>query len=99
MFDIFIYANKITIFIIKEIIATLATILLASSYIPQIIKGYKTKKLDDVSMGFLVILATGLLFWMLYGFLNEDLIFIIANLVNVSLAVTLIGMKVHYAKK
>ncbi len=81
---------------LKEIIATIATVLIGISYLPQIIKGYRRKSLRDVSMAFLVIISFGLFSWILYGFVNMDNVFIIANIINLSFALTLVFMKLHY---
>lgn len=81
---------------LKEIIAILATILVTVGYIPQIIKGYKTKTLEDLSMGLLTIIGLGVLLWVFYGILNKDTIFLIANTIILSFLLTLIIMKIYY---
>ena len=84
---------------IKEIIATIATFCIVISYLPQIIKGHKTKSLEDISWGFLFIINIGVILWVIYGILNEDTIFIVANIILVALQLILICMKYHYGKK
>jgi MtN3 and saliva related transmembrane protein len=80
------------------VLATLATICVVSSYIPQIVKGYKTKSLKDVSMGFLLIIIIGTLLWMIYAIVNSDFIFLTANSIILLFAITLTVMKLHYNK-
>ena len=81
---------------LKEIIALAATGLVVSSYIPQIHRAYKTKKLDDVSMIFLVIIALGVSLWIIYALLNKDNLFFISNIVLLIFALALISMKIKY---
>jgi len=81
---------------LKEIIALIATMLVVGSYLPQIFKAYKTKRLDDVSMGFLVMICFGVLLWLIYGILNNDVTFVIANAIIILCSGTLIVMKLKY---
>ena len=84
---------------LKTILATLATICVVSSYIPQIIKGYKTKSLKDVSLVFLTVIIVVTILWIAYGFINQDYIFTLANSVILLFAVILTLMKLAYEKK
>jgi len=84
---------------LREILAIIATILVTTSYIPQIIKGFKTKKLKDVSMFFLVIICLGVFVWILYAIVIKDLVFMIANIVIMMCSFTLIIMKLYYDKR
>jgi MtN3 and saliva related transmembrane protein len=83
---------------LKEILATGATILVTSSYIPQIAKGLATKSMKDVSMMFLLAIAAGVILWIAYAYVNGDTVFLISNCITGSFAVILIGMKLHYDK-
>lgn len=83
----------------KTILATLATLCVVSSYIPQLVKGYKTKSLKDVSLLFLIVIIIGTILWIAYGFINKDYIFLIANLIILLFAFCLIVMKIRYDSK
>ncbi|HEC72109.1 MAG TPA: hypothetical protein ENI36_00730, partial [Thermoplasmatales archaeon] len=65
-------------------------------FLPQIIKGYKTKKLDDVSIYMPVVLAIGMALWFLYGFLIEAIAVMIANAFGILCCLILIIMKKIY---
>jgi MtN3 and saliva related transmembrane protein len=84
---------------IKTILAALATICVVSSYIPQIVKGYKTKSLKDISLIFLIVIIVGTVIWIFYGFLNQDPIFLLANSIILIFAIWLTSMKIMYEKK
>jgi MtN3 and saliva related transmembrane protein len=84
---------------IKTILAALSTLCVVSSYIPQIIKGYKTKSLKDISLGFLTVIIVGTLLWIFYGLLNQDYIFLLANSIILIFAICLTSMKIIYEKK
>jgi MtN3 and saliva related transmembrane protein len=66
-------------------------------FIPQIIRGYKTKRLDDISYWMPLVLACGMSLWLTYGILREDLAIIIANTFGVASNFLLIGMKKWYS--
>ncbi len=67
-------------------------------FIPQIIKGFKTKKLDDVSWGMLWVTFTGITCWLFYGIVIKDVIIIVANVFTDSTLILLISMKQLYKK-
>ena len=83
---------------IKEIIATIATTLVVGSYIPQIIRGYRTKSLRDVSLGFLLIIAAGIVLWGSYAVLNGDFVFLTTNVITFVFLAVLLAMKMMYDK-
>ncbi len=66
-------------------------------FIPQLIRGYRTKKLNDVSYWMPLVLASGMFLWLLYGFFRNDITIIVANSFGVSCSVLLIIMKRWYS--
>ncbi len=72
--------------------ATLTTI----AFIPQVIKTWKTKSADDLSLGMYSIFCTGVLLWLIYGILIEDIPVIAANTVTLILALTILFFKFFY---
>lgn len=65
-------------------------------FIPQIIRGYRTKKLDDISYWMPLVLACGMTLWLVYGVLRNDVAIMIANSFGVSCNFLLILMKKRY---
>ncbi len=61
-------------FLVLPILGISATIFAVSSTMPQIIKGIKTKKMDDVSTWLIIALIVGLSLWILYGIAKSDLV-------------------------
>jgi MtN3 and saliva related transmembrane protein len=68
-------------------------------FIPQLIRGYRTKTLQDVSYWMPLVLASGMLLWLLYGFFRNDIAIIVANSFGVSCNILLITMKKWYSPK
>lgn len=65
-------------------------------FLPQIIKGYRTKKMDDVSYYMPLVLAIGMCLWLTYGFFQADLAIIAANVFGIGCNITLVFMKNYY---
>ncbi|MCX5700848.1 MAG: SemiSWEET transporter [Candidatus Omnitrophica bacterium] len=70
------------------LIGALAATLTMFSFIPQIVKSYKTRSVKDVSPLTLFQLALGVLLWIIYGIYIKDLVIIVANIITfISLAI------------
>ena len=66
-------------------------------FIPQLIRGYRTKELDDVSYFMPSILAVGMSLWFLYGFFVQQFPIIVANAFGISCCIVLLVMKKIYS--
>ncbi|OGH96364.1 MAG: hypothetical protein A2X42_02515 [Candidatus Margulisbacteria bacterium GWF2_38_17] len=80
-------------------IGVMAAVLTSSGLIPQAIKGLKTKSLEDVSTGMLIILVCGTFLWFVYGLHKGDFIIIGANIVTCSFALIILLLKYVYNSK
>ena len=66
-------------------------------FIPQLVKAYKTKKLNDISYWMPLVLAGGMCLWLFYGILRQDIAIIAANTFGVGCNVLLLLMKKWYS--
>ena len=66
------------------IIGFMATGFSVSSAVPQIRKALRTKKSDDVSIRFIIVLIIGLSLWVVYGIGKNDIVLIIGNSIAVA---------------
>lgn len=78
--------------IIGSVAGTLTTI----SMVPQIVKIWKTKHTQDISMGYFLILGIGVFLWVIYGFLLTEPPIYIANIITLSFVVSIIFFKLKY---
>ena len=76
-----------------------ASLIILSGLGSQIWKGFKTKKMDDLSYGMMGFLGIGMFLWLLYGLHIKDAIVTWANVAGVSFNLLMIGMKWNYSKK
>ena len=81
------------------IVGILAGILILSGWVPQIIKGYKTKRLNDVSSYLMICIFTGAVLWLLYGIEIDDIYIIGVNIAAMFLTMTVLCMKLKYERK
>ena len=79
-----------------EYIGFIAAILTSISFAPQAIKTIRTKSTESISLRMYVILTTGVVCWLIYGFYLMDYPIIIANSVTLLLAGTILVMKLKF---
>ena len=68
-------------------------------FIPQLIRGYRTKKLQDISYWMPFVLACGMLLWLIYGIFRSDITIIVANSFGISCNILLLTMKKWYSQR
>ena len=78
------------------ILGLLAGGITSTGFIPQLVRGFRTKKLDDISYYMPLVLVIGMSLWLLYGVIRKDFSIIIANFVGVSCNIVLITLKKIY---
>ena len=80
------------------VIGILAGILILSGWVPQIAKGYRTKKLTDVSSYLMILIFVGATLWLIYGMALDDVYIMGVNLAAMFLTMLLLAMKLKYEK-
>ena len=80
------------------IIGTIAGILILSGWVPQIVKGYKTKKLSDVSSYLMILIFAGAALWLIYGIALDDIYIMGVNMAAMVLTMIVLSMKLKYEK-
>jgi MtN3 and saliva related transmembrane protein len=82
-----------------KIVGIIAAICTTSGFIPQIIRGLRTKRLDDVSPVMCMLLIFGLSLWLSYGIHIEDMIIIVANAFGVLFSIIIISLRFKYMRQ
>ena len=80
------------------VVAILAGFFILIGWIPQIIQGYKTKKLEDVSKYLVISIFVGAALWLIYGIEIDDVYIIGVNVAAMFLTMTVLIMKLKYEK-
>jgi MtN3 and saliva related transmembrane protein len=62
-----------------EILGLIAGAFTTAAVTPQIWKAWKSKEVEDVSVGMYLVLITGLALWLVYGIIKDDIPIIATN--------------------
>jgi len=82
---------------IIEILGLIAGVITSSGFLPQLFKGYRTKKLEDLSYFMPMVLAIGMTMWFIYGYLINSIAIMAANAFSIGCSISLIIMKLKYS--
>ena len=81
---------------ITTIIGLTAGAFTTFAYLPQVVKSWKTRRTNDISLTMLLVLATGVLLWLAYGILLGETPLILANSVGIFLVLSVLIAKLKY---
>ncbi|HEY8512826.1 MAG TPA: SemiSWEET transporter [Cyclobacteriaceae bacterium] len=66
------------------------------AFLPQVIKTWKSRSAKDLSLSMFSIFTLGVSLWLVYGFLDNNIPVIAANLITLMLAATLLVFKFRF---
>ena len=79
------------------VIGLMAGVMTTTGFLPQLIKGFRTKRMDDVSMLMPLILIVGMSLWLIYGTILDDLPIILWNAVGIVINLGIVVLKLRYS--
>ncbi len=82
-----------------NIIGFSAAILTTFGFVPQFLRIMKTKQTAGLSLHMMIQLALGLLLWLIYGLLREDIVLIVANGVGFLIVFSTLCIYLKYRKE
>jgi MtN3 and saliva related transmembrane protein len=80
-----------------QIVGIGAGILTAASMLPQVIKTYREKKADHLSLVMIMILMSGISGWIWYGILRNDLPLLFTNCFSLLINAVLLFFRIKYS--
>lgn len=80
----------------SDLIGYIAAFCTTFAFLPQFFKSVKSKHTGDLSFLMLIIFQIGLICWLIYGILLQELPIIIANSITIILVFLLIFIKIKY---
>lgn len=83
---------------IEDIIGYFGGIFIMASFIPQVIKSYRTKSVKDLSIWMIVATLTGTVFWITYGVLIKSKPVMIMNIIFGFIVLFQLFLKIQYDK-
>jgi MtN3 and saliva related transmembrane protein len=82
-----------------ELVGYLAAILTTSSFAPQAWKTFRTKDVSGISLVMYSLFTAGVAMWLAYGWLLAAWPIVIANIITLALAITILSMKLRYRSR
>jgi len=79
-----------------ELIGYFAGFMTTIALLPQALKSWKSKNTKDVSLRWISILTTGVILWLIYGFLIGSWPLFIANVATLVLALAVLTLKLRH---
>ena len=76
-----------------ENIGFLAAILTTFSFLPQAILTLRTRKTDEISLVMYLMLNIGIICWLVYGVVRDDIVLILANSVTLLFSLPILFVK------
>jgi MtN3 and saliva related transmembrane protein len=80
------------------VLGLVAGLMTTVGFVPQIIKGYRSKSMRDVSLIMPIFLAVGMLFWLIYGIWLDSLPLILWNAIAFTLNLIIIWLILRYSR-
>ena len=76
-----------------------AATLTTCSFVPQLTRVVRTRSAEDLSYGMFGAFSLGVLLWLVYGVLRDDLPVIVSNAVTLALSVAILVLKIRYDRR
>jgi len=81
---------------VVTLVGLVAGTLTTIAFLPQLLHTWRTKSAKDISLGMFLTFCTGVLLWLIYGFMIQSLPVILANGVTLVLAGVILVLKLKY---
>lgn len=78
------------------ILGLVAGTLTTLSFLPQLLKAWKSRSTHDISIGMFLLLAVGIMLWIVYGIVTADVPVIVANAVTLVFVGLILALKLRY---
>jgi MtN3 and saliva related transmembrane protein len=75
------------------VIGLAAAVCTTTANLPQLKKAWTTGQTDDISLKTLLLFGCGLVLWVVYGILKEDIVIILANGISLGVLAALLFLK------
>jgi len=79
-----------------ELVGSLAALLTTLSFVPQVWHTWRTRDVSGISLAMYGAFTLGVALWLVYGWLLGAWPIIVANAVTLSLALSILGMKLRF---
>jgi MtN3 and saliva related transmembrane protein len=81
-----------------DILGFVAAVITTISFVPQVVRIYRSKSGRDISLWMMLLFALGITLWLIYGLLLMSLPIILANAVTLVLVMAILVLKLYYTR-
>lgn len=78
------------------IVGMLAGVLTTVAFLPQVLRTWRTRSTADISLVMFLIYVSGIVLWLIYGLMLNDLPLILSNAVTLVFSGTILGLKLRH---
>lgn len=78
------------------LLGLVAGALTSLSFLPQLIKIWRSRSAGDISLAMYVIITTGFVLWLWYGIVISSIPVIVANVVTLLISAMIMILKIRY---
>jgi MtN3 and saliva related transmembrane protein len=82
-----------------NLIGSVAAICTTISFVPQLIRIYRLKSADEISLVMFLVFSLGVFLWLLYGIFIRSFPVILANSFTLALSLAILVLKVRYDRR
>jgi MtN3 and saliva related transmembrane protein len=81
---------------ISDLVGGAAGLLTTASFLPQVVKTWRSRSANDISLGMFLLFSLGVSLWLAYGVMLHSGPIIASNLVTLILSASIILMKLRF---
>ena len=78
------------------LVGMIAGILTTVAFLPQVIRTWRTRSTADISLVMFLVYVTGIVLWLIYGLMLNDLPLITSNAVTLVFSGTILALKLRH---
>ncbi len=79
-----------------NMLGLIAGVLTTAAFLPQVVKTWRSRSAKDLSLGMFLMFVVGVVLWLVYGILTNNIPIIFTNGLTLTLASTLLYFKLVF---
>lgn len=83
----------------NDLLGFVAGVCTTVSFLPQVMQVWRTRSVDDISLGMYSTFVFGVCLWLVYGIVSAQIALIVTNVVTLALAGSVLSMKLRYGRR
>jgi len=79
-----------------NVIGSVAAVCTTGAFVPQVVRVWRLKRVDEISLATFAAFSVGVAVWLVYGVVVSSIPIVAANAVTLVLSLTIVALKVRY---